>query len=175
MRALGSWRQRLLTASAALLLITCVGTSTGQERATFKQGGGVDAITLSSDGKWLASCGLEATYLWNVGSGEMVRKLKAPPAKTIHALAFSPNGKTLAAGGNDYAVSIWDVVSGELQKKLEFGNGVRCLLYSRDGKRLYAGGSKDRVHSWDTTTWQEGPAFNYKYTVHAIALTPDDK
>src|SRR5439155_6586880 len=108
-------------------------------------------------------------------SGEMVRKLKAPPAKTIHALAFSPNGKTLAAGGNDYAVSIWDVVSGELQKKLEFGNGVRCLLYSRDGKRLYAGGSKDRVHSWDTTTWQEGPAFNYKYTVHAIALTPDDK
>src|SRR5947209_26100 len=61
--------------------------------------------------------------------------------KYFFCLAFSPDGKSLAAGSQDGATHVWDVAS---KKKMHALGGrddwVEALAFSPDGKWLAAGG-----------------------------------
>src|SRR5207237_558150 len=74
--------------------------------------------------------------------GEAVGEL-AGHTHCIHALAFSPDGKTLASADRNRVVRFWDV-----SKRREVGR-VSCsagaLAYSPDGKILAAGGLSDNA------------------------------
>lgn len=66
------------------------------------------------------------------------------PGKTvpIWSLAFSPDGKTLAAGAYQ-RVQLWDVAGKSVTRTLTgLAGPVRCLTWSRDGKHLAAGSGK---------------------------------
>ena len=71
-------------------------------------------------------------------------------------LAFSPDGKQLAAIGNNYSINIWDTASGKLLKSL-WGNYpfVIGLAYSPTEKLLAASRGDGTVKIWDARTWQE--------------------
>src|SRR5438552_4037069 len=66
----------------------------------------------------------------------------------VQALAFSPDGKTLASGGFDYTVRIWSVSSGQEIRRLGQVHArsgaysgarlIHSLVYSPDGKKLAA-------------------------------------
>jgi len=73
----------------------------------------------------------------------------------VWSLAFSPDGKTLAAGSYQ-TVQLWDVESRMPGKKLTGHAGqVRCLAWAADGKQLAAGGGKPgelgEVRVWDVS------------------------
>src|SRR5207247_654115 len=53
------------------------------------------------------------------------------------AIAFSPDGKTLASGGGDRTIKLWDVTTGVEQAFLAGHTGpVWSLAFSPDGKTL---------------------------------------
>lgn len=80
-----------------------------------------------------------------------MRSWKAHTGK-IHALAFSPDGRTLAtAGGTSRFVLLWDVLSGEQVAKLDGHTGsVAAVEFSPDGKHIASLERGGNVLVWAT-------------------------
>ena len=67
---------------------------------TLKNPGTAFTVDFSIDGKALASTGYETVSLWSVESGEKIVSLTGH-TDWVRAAAFSPDGVTLASGGDD--------------------------------------------------------------------------
>jgi WD40 repeat protein len=70
-------------------------------------------------------------------------------------VAFSPDGKTLAAGLESGEVRLWDVTTGREHWRLRgHGAGVRFVGFHPDGRTLAVAGSfaEDAVYIWDLET-----------------------
>jgi dipeptidyl aminopeptidase/acylaminoacyl peptidase len=97
----------------------------------------------------MVAIGLEdgGTSLWDLATGKE-RKLdtdhvtKASPESTgAAAVAFAPDGQTLATGGRDGLVKLWDVASGRHLRTLEQQyTRVEALAWSRDGRTVASAG-----------------------------------
>ncbi|MCI0378161.1 MAG: trypsin-like peptidase domain-containing protein, partial [Gemmataceae bacterium] len=76
----------------------------------------VHAVAFSPDGKMLASASNyredEGIRLWDIATGKQLLRFEMNKIG-VSQIAFSPHGKTLAAGGDDNQVILWDVASGK--------------------------------------------------------------
>jgi RNA polymerase sigma factor (sigma-70 family) len=90
------------------------------------------------------------------------------------AVAFSPDGKWLAAGGWDKRIRLWDAETGKEVRTL-FGpeRGVWAVAFSRDGKLLAGAGLDKTVYLWDPATGKDmGRLEGFPEDVHALAFSP---
>jgi WD40 repeat protein len=91
-------------------------------------------------------------HLWNIGKTpiEKLRTIAAHTGKNlppiVKALAFSPDGKTVASSGQDKALRLWNVATGELRRDWSFLDEARALAFSRDGRHLAVGNSDGTLY-----------------------------
>jgi len=63
--------------------------------------------------------------------------------------AFSPDGATLAAGGLDSMLWLWDAATGETRARLQgHSDYVRSVAFSPDGRTLASAGDDDTMRIW---------------------------
>jgi WD40 repeat protein len=96
---------------------------------------------------------------------------------TVHSVAFSPDGKTLASAHNDSTIQLWDVKTGRLIRSFTGHTGhVPVIVFSPDGKTL-AGGSPDQtVKLWEVSSGRFIRAFTgHRDSVYSVAFSPNGK
>jgi RNA polymerase sigma factor (sigma-70 family) len=139
------------------------------------------SIAFSPDGRTLAGgTDVNKVNLWDVVGRRRLRQLETDPKKAgfdwvaYYRVAFSPDGKLLAAAGRallpshtntDEVVQFWDLPSGRERRRLSLKDRdnefctVEAIAFSPDGRTLAASGRAAKegsmVRLWDVATGRE--------------------
>lgn len=116
-------------------------------------------------------------WIWDLATGKQLQRLEQEEASEVVSLAFSPDGKTLAAGGQNGSVQRWTgdaYTPGELLHA--HGGPVWALAFSPDGKTLASGGADHNIDEWDPTTGKLLRTLKgHEHLVLSLAFSPDGK
>ena len=150
-------------------------------------------IAYSPDGKAIAS---QYAYgkiaVWNIESAGTARRLTEGFRGSIEALAYSPDGRYLAAafnkewpgskaGSDKGFIDIWDVSAGKIVKSLQWVSDGRIqgLAYSPDGRYIASFLEyEDVVTIWDLTGGSQSDTLTgpvYEQPITDVAYSPDGK
>jgi WD40 repeat protein len=127
----------------------------------------------SPDGRYLALAGQENTlHLYDVKSGDEFRRFPGPrhfdrarinwmladPKFVAQTdVAFSTDGKTLAAEQPDGSIRLWEVATGAERRRFAgHEGGVRALAFLPGDRRLVSGGEDTTALVWDVTGLGDG-------------------
>ncbi|HEX3262178.1 MAG TPA: protein kinase, partial [Solirubrobacterales bacterium] len=117
--------------------------------------------------------------VWDVARRSRITMLPVDSdSQFYYAIAFSPDGRTLATGGlEDPIVRVWDVPTGKLIRELDQGTaGAKTLDFSPDGRTLAVSGYAPVASLWDLATGARiGPTLAAGSRRADIDFSPDGR
>lgn len=152
--------------------------SSGKQVREFKGAAhnGALALAFAPGGKTLAAGGGElrveqkdnAIRLWEVGTGKIIRQLDGHKGR-VNALAFSADGKTLAAA-SPYGVWVWDAATEKEARQLD--KGAYAVAFSPLANQVVVGGGLTLFADSGRTVFKIADA---ALDVMCVAFSPDGK
>lgn len=101
----------------------------------------------------------------------------------VNSIALSPDGHTLASGGEDKTVKLWNINTGQEIRTLKKGwwykghdAPVRTVAFSPDGQTLASGSDDNTIKLWEVSTGKIRRILHGEgYWVRTVAFSPDGK
>ncbi len=140
----------------------------------------VTALACAPNSGVVAVGAYRQVQLWNVETGRKTGVLAGMP-ENVCSLAFSPDGRILAAGGGVPTlrgeVRLYDVASGRQTQVLAgHADMVYALAFTPDGKRLVTASGDKTLRIWN---WRSGVTLNalkdHADSVYGVACSPDGR
>lgn len=166
----------LFLAIVVLLILSHIAFA--QEHTYLTHGGVVRTVAYSPvNSSVIASAGDTGTIkLWDLQNDTVItfRGHTHP----VNALAFSPNGRWLVSGSDDYTFKVWDVSQRieirSFQHISDRGRSqIKAVAFSPNGRQLAIAGVQ--VKLWDTRSWSEIATLDHNTWVFAVAFSPDGR
>src|SRR5262249_15861532 len=143
--------------------IQLIDVETGKVTRTFERGAVASVCVFSPDGKLMADGEYESenhvyfARLCEVATGKALRRFAVAhgPHASSTALAFSPDGTTLAGGSwADGRLRLFEVATArELKVFPKIGVSIQSVAFAPDGKTVAAAG--DSIYLYDPVTGEE--------------------
>jgi len=148
-----------------------VDLATGRAVATLTAPAVLRSIAISRDGATIATGDAAGNIaLWSGG------RLPAHIVRTkggVNALAFSPDGRTVAASGQDRQVLLIDAATGSVEDTVGAGEVVQSIVFGPTGDRFLAFGRATTINVFATATGASLYTITQVGITLAAAFSPD--
>jgi WD40 repeat protein/uncharacterized caspase-like protein len=135
-----------------------------------------DTMSVSPDGKFLATAKDGIIQIWQKNVDNSIKLLKSlnHSGSSILTLSFSPDGQTIASGGDDKTIQLWDVGDGNLKQTLTGHQAqVTSIVFSPDGKAIASGSDDKTIKLWRTDETLVTTIDGQDATIDALSFSPD--
>jgi len=138
----------------------------------------VEGVVHLRDGRRIITSSYDGSLrIWNLESGVQIgNDWRDDGEESVWIIALSPNGKTIASGGSNGKVRLWDV---ETEKVVARWTGhterTGSLCWSVDGERVVSGSRDGTIRVWDVESGDTvlGPIKTGHRVVFAVIYSPD--
>ena len=72
----------------------------------------------------------------------------------MNSVAFSPEGRYVATGGEEHSIKVWDLEENRQVSSIEMATEVRRVRFSDDGRDIIAVGEKDAYDRFALATYR---------------------
>ncbi|MFJ4585215.1 nSTAND1 domain-containing NTPase [Streptomyces echinatus] len=127
-------------------------------------------------GRTLATGSSDGTVrVWDTATGRTRGKLTGLYGE-VNAVAFSPDGRTIATGSS-YSAWLWDAATGRARTPLTgHTDTVFSVAFSPDGRTVATAGADGSARLWDATTGKQRTKLTgHANTVYSAVFSPDGR
>ena len=136
-------------------------------------------LKFSSDGSMVGAAYVSRASWWRRSDRELVATVEVDDGYGLaNALAFSPDGRTVATGGGNGEVRFWNARSGKPARRsiLAIAGWVYSLQYDRNGRQILVSGTDGTARIFDLSSRDAIWSARQRDNAAAVsALTPDGR
>ncbi|MEX1311183.1 MAG: protein kinase, partial [Candidatus Sulfomarinibacteraceae bacterium] len=131
-------------------------------------------VAFSADGSRLATSGVGAVTVFDARTRE-AHSVAGVDGPTL-GVAFSPDGRLLAAGSYNGDVLVWTLADGSMRRFSGHGQVPWFLVFSPDGNELVSASYDTTIRIWDVATGQTRATLEgHTERIRRVRLSPDGR